>query len=73
MTQPEGKDALPEAYKEVSVYGCDTQGQWKITGGVWWQPYKGQPHNKGRWMCKDGQENPMRLPESEDVDDWTYV
>ena len=65
--------ALPTAKKEVSVRGSDTNGAWTITSGVWWQPYKGQSPTQGRWMCKDRQGKPMRLPESEDVDQWSYV
>ncbi len=65
--------AFPTPKKEVSVRGADTQGGWTITGGVWWQPYKGQSSTQGRWMCKDGAGKAMRLPESEDVDQWSYV
>jgi hypothetical protein len=65
---------LPDAMREVAVKGRDTQGEWHITGGVWWQPYRIQPHHhKGRWMQKDGAGKPMRLPESDDVTDWMYV
>lgn len=64
---------LPAVMKEVAVKGGDTQGEWRITGGVWWQPYKGQLHTKGRWMQKDGLGKPMRLPESDDVTHWRNI
>lgn len=64
---------LPDAMREVSVRGGDFLGSWTITGGVWWQPYKGQPHNKGRWMQKNGVDIANRLPESDEVEEWKYV
>lgn len=64
---------VPDANKEVAVRGEDWAGKWSITGGVWWQPYKGQSHKQGRWMQKDGLGKPMRLPESDEVDEWAYI
>lgn len=65
--------ALPAAGKLVAVKGFDTQGEWVITGGVWWQPYKGQSHQKGRWMQKNGVGIANRLPESDDVEFWRFI
>ena len=67
------KNALPEYGLEVAVRGFDTQGEWRINGGVWWQPYKGQSHSQGRWMKYDERKKPVRLTESDDVTEWTYV
>ncbi len=69
---PCGK-ALPAANKEVAVKGDDHMGEWEITGGVWWQPYKGKAHQQGRWMQKNGIGKADRLPESDEVTHWRYV
>ena len=67
------KCQLPAAMKEVAVKGDDFMGDWEITGGVWWQPYKGQDSDKGRWMQKDGDGHIDRLPENDEVTHWRYA
>lgn len=62
---------LPPVMQEVAVRGCDTMGSWVIYKDVWWQPYKGQPDTKGRWMYKNENGIVNRLPESDDVDEWS--
>lgn len=67
------EELLPVAHRKVAVRGHDTGGMWLISGGVWWQPYKGQPSNKGRFMAKNERGQINRLAESDDVSHWRYV